>query len=89
MDTIIASIALTVALVALVVILASKQTRQHFHAYSECRRVVGIDGKERDDWSFSAWRANTLVGNTIGRVFVAFASARFDRQDRKRRAAAE
>lgn len=89
MDISIASVALAVALVALAVVLASKQTRQHFHAYSECRRVVGMDGKERDDWSFSAWRANTLVGNTIGHVFVAFASARFDRQERKRRAAAE
>lgn len=89
MHLVISSIALVIALAALAVTLASKQTQQHFSAYSECRRVVGHDGQERDEWSFSAWRANTLVGNTIGRAFVAFASARFERHDRKRRAAAQ
>lgn len=87
--SIISSLALVVAVAALAVTLASSQTQQHFHAYSECRCVVGHDGQKRDEWLFSAWRANTLVGNTIGRVFVAFASARFDRQERKRRAAAQ
>ncbi len=86
MELIISMAALVVALAALIVTLTSQQTRRHFHAYSECRRVVGQGGEELDQWSFSAGHTNTLIGNTIGRVYITFASARFARQQREREA---
>jgi CDP-diacylglycerol pyrophosphatase len=87
MDLLISSLALVVALIALAVTLASQQTQQHYHAHTECRRVIGHDGRKRDKWSFSGGWANTLIGQTVGRVYVGLASARFDRQQRKRDAA--
>lgn len=87
MDLLISSLALVVALIALAVTLPSQQTQQHYHAHTECRRVIGHDGRERDQWSFSGGWANTLIGQTVGRVYVGLASARFDRQQRKRDAA--
>lgn len=87
MNGTISSLALVVALISLSVTLASRQTQQHFHVHTECRRVVGHDGRERDQWSFSGGWANTLIGQTVGRVYVGLASARFDRRQRKRDAA--
>ena len=86
MSLVISILALFVALIALAATLASRQTQQHFHAYTDCRRVIGHDGRERDQWSFSGGWANTLIGQTVGRVYVGLASARFDRQQRKRKA---
>ena len=87
MHIMISIVALVVALAALAVTLASNQTRQHFHARIECRRAMGHDGRERDEWSFSGGWVNTLIGQTVGRVYVCLASTRFARQQRKRDAA--
>ncbi|EIF32001.1 hypothetical protein BCh11DRAFT_07568 [Burkholderia sp. Ch1-1] len=80
MDIVISTAALVIALVALCVTVASRQTRQHFYAYSQCCRVIGPDGQERDQWSFSSSRANTLIANTVGRLYIAVAEARFRRR---------
>lgn len=89
MDMVISTAALVIALLALCVTVASQQTRQHFYAYSQCCRVIGPDGQEQDQWSFTSSHANTLIGNTIGRLYTAVAEARFRRRQRDRVAAAE
>ncbi|MCU6502249.1 hypothetical protein LPN04_31090 [Rugamonas sp. A1-17] len=76
--------ALVLAICALLITVASRSTRQHFDAYSQCRLEVGQDGQERESWSFHSSRANTLVGTTVGRVYIALAAAKFDRAERRR-----
>lgn len=53
--------------------------QQHFYAYSSCRRVVGTDGQQRESWSFTSGRANTLLGRVIGPIFIALAHMRHER----------
>ncbi len=89
MDLIISILALIVALAALIITLASASTRSHFDAYSQARIEIGPDGQERESWSFSASRANTFIGATIGRVYIALVEAKFNRDQRKRRKAAK
>lgn len=54
MDLAISIIALVVAGLALLIAILSNDTQQHFHARSECNRVIGLDGVERDSWSFTS-----------------------------------
>lgn len=70
-------LALVIAILALAVTLASSSVQQHFSSNESCRRGIDQEGNERDYWSFSAYRANTLIGHTIGRLCNAFASWRF------------
>lgn len=51
---------------------------KHFSAYTQCQRVIGADGKERDAWSFSAWHSNTVIGLTIGKAYIAIRSTIFN-----------
>lgn len=79
----IAIFALFVASLALIIKILSASTRQHFYAYSQCSRVIGRDDQERDSWSFRSEHKNTLIGHTIGRLFIAVAYAKHARMIRK------
>lgn len=79
----IAIFALLVASLALIITILSSSTQQHFYAHSQCSRVIGRDGQERDSWSFSSRHKNTLIGHTIGRIFIAVAYAKHVRMTRK------
>lgn len=72
----IAIFALFVASLALIITILSTSTQQHYYAYSQCSRVIGRDGQERDSWSFTSGHKNTLIGYTIGRLFIAVAYAK-------------
>ncbi|WP_283223898.1 hypothetical protein [Limnohabitans lacus] len=85
MEMMIAILALSVATAALGVTLARQAAKSHFSATCEARMEIGPDGQEREAWSFSAWRAKTFIGATVGRVYVAFAEAQFNHAQRKRR----
>jgi hypothetical protein len=74
-----------IIVVALVVLLGSRLSPKHFHASKQWQRVTGGDGNEWDELTFSAWRAHTLIGNTLGRACVAFAERRYARQEPKLR----
>jgi len=50
---------------------------RHFSASETCRRVVDSDGNTRDYWSLHTYRANTLIGQTIGRICNGFAAWNF------------
>jgi hypothetical protein len=54
-------------------------TTQHFYAAIRCSQVIGLDGKERDSYSFDSGRADTLIGRTIGRLYIAWMRAKFFR----------
>jgi uncharacterized membrane protein len=84
-EMMIAVLALAVTILALGVVLASQSVKRHFSATCEARMEIRPDGQEREASSFSAWRANTLIGATVGRVYVAFAEAQFNRDQLKRR----
>ncbi len=79
----IAVFALFVASLALIITILSSSTQQHFYAHSQCSRVIGRDGQERDSCSFSSGRNNTLIGHTFGRLFIAVAYAKHVRMTRK------
>lgn len=79
----IAIFSLLVASLALVITILSSSTQQHFYAHSQCSRVIGRDGQERDSWSFTSGHNNTLIGHTIGRDFIAVAYAKHVRLMRK------
>lgn len=79
----IAIFALLVASLALIITVLGSSTQQHFYAHSQCSRVIGRDGQERDSWSFTSGHKNTLIGYTIGRLFIAVAQANHARMVRK------
>ena len=79
----IAIFSLLVASLALIITILSSSTQQHFYADSQCSRVIGRDGQERDSWSFTSGHNITLIGHTIGRVFIAVAYAKHVRLMRK------
>lgn len=79
----IAIFSLFVASLALIITILSSSTQQHFYAHSQCSRVIGRDGQERDSWSFTSGHNNTLIGHTIGRGFIAVAYAKHARLMRK------
>ena len=79
----IAILSLLVASLALIITILSSSTQQHFYAHSQCSRVIGRDGQERDYWSFTSGHNNTLIGHTIGQVFIAVAYAKHVRLMRK------
>ncbi len=79
----IAVFALFVASLALIITFLSSSTQQHFYAHSQCSRVIGRDGQERDSWSFSSGHNNTLIGYTLVRLFIAVAYAKHVRMTRK------
>jgi hypothetical protein len=78
------SILAALVIAAVLCTLISALARPHWNAGVSCSRVVGVDGLERDSWSFHAGYANTLLGNTMGKFKVAQARAKFNRQQRKR-----
>ncbi|WP_155293125.1 hypothetical protein [Comamonas testosteroni] len=88
MSLVISVAALVVACLALYVTVSSRTT-EHFHAYSQFRRVVGHDGKERDCWSFNAAHSETFIGRTFGKIYIAMAHAKHARMVRKLEAAQE
>lgn len=47
-----------------------------FYAYSACRKVQGADGVQRDSWSFTSGHDNSLIGRTIGPLYIAVARMR-------------
>ncbi|CAB3740255.1 hypothetical protein LMG22037_06376 [Paraburkholderia phenoliruptrix] len=84
MTTMIISIAtLLTLLAALTIGLLDRWYGKHFAAAVECRKVLEADGQEQDHYSFTASRSNTFIGRTVGRVYIAFAAARYDRLVRK------
>ncbi|WP_241299385.1 hypothetical protein [Burkholderia stabilis] len=81
--TMVVSIAtLLTLLAAMSVALVNRWYGEHFSSAIESRKVMEADGQERDQYSFTASRSNTFIGNTVGRVYIAFAAARFDRKHR-------
>ena len=54
MKMMIAILALSVAIAAMGVTLASKAVKSHFSATREARMETGSNGQEREVWSFSA-----------------------------------
>lgn len=79
----IAIFALFAASLALNITILHASTQQHFYANSQCSHVIGRDSQERDSWSFSSGHKNTLIGHTIGRLFIAVAYAKHTRMIRK------
>jgi hypothetical protein len=79
----IAIFALLAASLALIVTILGSSTQQHFYVHSQCSRVIGLNGQERDSRSFSSRHKNTLIGHTIGRIFIAVAYAKHVRMARK------
>lgn len=87
--TMIISIATLLTLLAAVsVSLVNRWYGEHFSSAVECRNVMEADGQARDQFSFTASRSNTFIGHTVGRAYIAFAAARYDRLMRKYRPAA-
>lgn len=80
--------ALVVACLALYVTVSSRTT-EIFYAYSQCRQVVGHDGKEGDCWSFTAAHSDTFIGRTFGKICIAMAHAKHVRMVRKLEATQE
>ena len=75
------------AAVVVILVLAVASTPAqgcHFHAYVQCQKVTGPDGQERNQCSLTTFRANTLIGRTVGRLYVALAYARFARGEHAR-----
>lgn len=56
------------------------EIQAHFSAYEQCRKGIDQEGNERNYWSFHSFRRNTVIGNTIGRACIGFASWRFHRR---------
>lgn len=83
MELLISIAALVLSLLALLVTLTSRQTTQHFYAYSSCRREVSADGKERESWSFTSGYANTFIGRTVGPLYIAIARLRHKRLEQR------
>ncbi len=79
----VAIFALLVASLALIITVLGSSTQQHFYAHSQCSRIIGRDGQERDSWSFTSGHSNTLIGHTIGRFFIAVAYGKHIRMARK------
>jgi len=77
--------AVLTSLAALSVGLLNRWYGEHFSTAVECRKVLEADGQEHDQYSFTASRSNTFIGRTVGRVYIAFAAARYDRLVRKHR----
>lgn len=76
---------LLTSLAALGLWLLSRWYGVHFSTAVECRKVLESDGKEHDHYSFTASRSHTSIGRTVGRVYIAFAAARYDRLVRNQR----
>nr|QHU24488.1 hypothetical protein [Pseudomonas aeruginosa]UVN18903.1 Hypothetical protein [Pseudomonas aeruginosa] len=55
---------------------------KHFTCYETCCRGIDQEGNERDYWSFHSYHANTLIGLTVGRACIAFASWQFQRRQK-------
>lgn len=75
--------AAAVVMLVLAVVSTPAQGR-HFYAYVQCQKVICANGQENDRWSLTTFRANTIIGRTVGRLYVAHAQARFARQERAR-----
>ncbi|WP_156432566.1 hypothetical protein [Burkholderia sp. MSMB1498] len=75
---------LLTSLAAVSVALVNRWYGEHFSTAIERRKVTEADGQTHDHYSFSASRSNTLIGRTVGRIYIAFAAARYDRLVRTR-----
>ncbi|WP_175977033.1 hypothetical protein [Burkholderia sp. BCC1047] len=75
-------------LTAVSVALINRWYGEHFSAAIECSKVLGMNGDEHGHYSFTASRSNTLIGRTVGRAYIAFAKARYERLMRMHRPAA-
>ncbi|HCE7248056.1 TPA: hypothetical protein NHR53_005966 [Pseudomonas aeruginosa] len=53
---------------------------KHFENYELCSRGIDSEGNEREYWSFHTFNANTLIGQTVGRLCNAFAGWMFHRR---------
>ena len=85
MTTIISIATLLTSLAALGVGLLNRWYGMHFSTAVERRKVLEADGQEHDHYSFTASRSNTFIGRTVGRVYIAFSGARYDRLMHKNR----
>jgi hypothetical protein len=56
--------------------------------YVTTQAVIGIDGVEREQRSFSANSSNSLIGQTLGRAYCNIQSALFRRAEARRERAA-
>lgn len=79
MTLIVATAALLASLAALCIALVKRWEGWHYSAAVSCNKVVDGDGQERDHYSFTASRDNTLIARTVGRAYIAVAEARYDR----------
>lgn len=84
---IVSLIALVASLLALFVTFMSQATTQHFYANSQCSRGIDQNGQERDYWSFGSGHSNSLIGRTIGPIYIAVARAKHNRLERRSAAA--
>ncbi|MBY8608188.1 hypothetical protein K7N18_25510 [Burkholderia arboris] len=75
--------ALVASIAALCVVLVKRWEGWHYSAAISYAKVVDAEGRERDHYSFTATRDNTLIARTVGRAYIALAQARFDRLVRK------
>lgn len=71
-----------VVLILLLAVASAPAQGRHFYAYAQCQRVIDADGLEHEHWSLATFRANTLIGRTVGRIYIALAHERFARMKR-------
>ena len=58
---------------------------RHFHTSVSCQRVVRA-GVEEEARSFNGFHDNTLIGRSVGRLWIGIQSARFNRAEARREA---
>lgn len=71
-----------VVLILLLAVASAPAQGRHFYAYAQCQRVIDKNGLEREHSSLATFRANTLIGRTVGRIYIALAHLRFARMKR-------
>lgn len=59
---------------------------KHTYAYSQCQKEVGQDGQLQDRWTFNSGHDHSLIGRTLGRLYISRAAAKFWRDEHKRKA---
>ncbi len=79
----VSTVLVVISAIILCGILADKfwiEAQAHFSASEQCSKGIDHQGNERNYWSFHSYRRNTVIGNTIGRACIAFASWQFHRR---------
>lgn len=81
------TVSLVVLCLALGIARFNQPKRTIFYAQTLCSRVIGQDGRERDNWTFQSQYSDDLVGRTVGKFCVALAYRKHCRFVRKQEAA--